>query len=125
MDPHILAEFNNRIAGEVVVPGSKAYDELRNVFNQAGSPAVIVRGNSNDDIVMALRFAREHHLPLSVRSGGHGLSGQATNNGGLVLDLTPTPAWQASKRPMTPTTSSTKTRTSSLRQRLKLERQIR
>jgi FAD/FMN-containing dehydrogenase len=89
LDPHILAEFNNRLAGEVVVPGSKAYDELRNVFNQAGSPAVIVRGHSNDDIVMALRFAREHHLPLSVRSGGHGLSGQATNNGGLVLDLTP------------------------------------
>ena len=26
---------------------------------------------------------------MSVRSGGHGLSGLATNNGGLVLDLTP------------------------------------
>src|SRR6266540_5348977 len=87
MDPQMFAEFNHRIAGEVVVPGSPTYDELRKVFNRAGSPAMIVRGQSNDDLVTALRFAREHHLPLSVRSGGHGLSGLATNNAGLVLDL--------------------------------------
>jgi FAD binding domain/Berberine and berberine like len=89
MDSYTLAEFTHRIAGEVVVPNSPAYDDLRNVFNRAGSPAVIVRGHSNDDIVTALRFARKHQLPVSVRSGGHGLSGLATNNGGLVLDLTP------------------------------------
>jgi hypothetical protein len=68
MDPHILAEFNNCIAGEVVVPASNAYDELR---HQAGSPAEIVRGQCNDDIVTALRFAREHHLSVSVRGGGN------------------------------------------------------
>jgi FAD/FMN-containing dehydrogenase len=87
MDSQIGAKFNNRLVGEVVVPGSPSYDELRNVFNQAGGPAVIVRAHCNDDIVTALRLAREYHFTLSVRSGGHGLSGQATNNGGLVLDL--------------------------------------
>jgi FAD/FMN-containing dehydrogenase len=88
MNPHLFAELNHRIAGEVVVPGSPTYDQLRKVFNHAGSPAVIVRGQSTDDLVTALRFAREYHLPLSVRSGGHGLSGLATNNAGLLLDLT-------------------------------------
>lgn len=89
MDPHSLSEFTQRIAGEVVMPGSQAYDDLRNVFNtRAGSPAVIVRGHSNDDVVTALRFAHEYHLTVSVRSGGHALSGLATNTGGLVLDLT-------------------------------------
>jgi FAD/FMN-containing dehydrogenase len=88
MDSHSFTEFTNRIAGEVVVPESPAYEGLRNIFNQAGSPAVIVRAQSNEDIVEALRFAREHNLTLSVRSGGHGFSGLATNNGGLVLDLT-------------------------------------
>jgi FAD/FMN-containing dehydrogenase len=88
MNPDTFAEFNHRIAGEVVVPGSPAYDELRKVFNRAASPTVIVRGQSTDDLVTALRFAREHHLPVSVRSGGHGWSGLATNNGGLLLDLT-------------------------------------
>ena len=89
MNSHALAEFTHRIAGEVVVPNSPAYDDLRNVFNnRAGSPAVIVRGQSTDDIVTALRLAREQHFTVSVRSGGHGASGLATNNGGLVLDLT-------------------------------------
>jgi FAD/FMN-containing dehydrogenase len=76
MNPDTFAEFNHRIAGEVVVPGSPTYDELHKVFNRAGSPAVIVRGQSTNDLVTALGFAREHHLALSVRSGGHGLSGR-------------------------------------------------
>src|SRR5690606_21089086 len=32
--------------------------------------------------------AREHReVPLGVRSGGHGISGRSTNDGGLVLDV--------------------------------------
>jgi FAD/FMN-containing dehydrogenase len=89
MDAHALEECTQRIAGEVVVPGHTDYDELRTTFNnRAGHPAVIVRAQSHDDIVTALRLAREQHLPVSVRSGGHGLSGRATNTNGLVLDLT-------------------------------------
>jgi FAD/FMN-containing dehydrogenase len=52
-----------------------------------GSPAVIVQARNSEDVVTALRFAREHRFPLSVRSGGHGASGQATNDGGVLLDL--------------------------------------
>jgi FAD/FMN-containing dehydrogenase len=57
------------------------------VLNRVGSPAVIVRAQSVEDIVTALRLAREQRLPVSVRSGGHLLTGQATNDGGLVVDL--------------------------------------
>lgn len=33
-------------------------------------------------------FAGRHlHLPLGIRSGGHGLSGRSTNDGGVVIDL--------------------------------------
>lgn len=88
-----FAELRNRIAGEVVVPTSQAYEGLRNIFNQEGRPAVIVRGHTNDDIVTALRFARKCPLPLSVRSGGHDWNGTATNTGGLVLDLTHSIRW--------------------------------
>ena len=42
MDTRRVAEFKNRVAGEVVVPDSPAYTTLRNVFNQTGSPSVIV-----------------------------------------------------------------------------------
>src|SRR5215471_15670961 len=87
MNTQSFAQFTSHIAGEVIVPGSQAYDHVRTVFNQEGSPAMIVRAQSSQDIVTTLLFAREHHCTLSVRSGGHGWSGLATNNGGLVLDL--------------------------------------
>ena len=36
----------------------------------------------------AVDFAGRHlHLPLGIRSGGHGLSGRSTNDGGIVIDL--------------------------------------
>ena len=89
MQPHTLEDLTNHIAGEVIAPSSPAYDERRTVFNGVGSPAVIVRVQNNDDIATAIRFARERRLTLSVRGGGHGWSGLATNTGGLVIDLTP------------------------------------
>ncbi|HEU4783100.1 MAG TPA: FAD-binding oxidoreductase [Ktedonobacterales bacterium] len=87
MQPQVLNELTTRIAGDVVLPTGSSFDELRNVFNRAGSPTAIVRAQTNDDVSIAIRFARERQLALSVRSGGHGLSGLATNNDGLVIDL--------------------------------------
>jgi len=87
MDPQSMAALTQRIAGDVLLPSSPEYDAQRRVFNRMGSPAVIVRVRNTEDIVTALRFAREQRLPISVRSGGHGASGQATNDGGLILDL--------------------------------------
>ena len=37
----------------------------------------------------ALAFARGQSVALSLRSGGHGLSGRSTNDGGIVIDLSP------------------------------------
>ena len=43
---------------------------------------------NTEQVVVALVFARLHpHLPLGIRSGGHGISGRSTNNGGIVIDL--------------------------------------
>jgi FAD/FMN-containing dehydrogenase len=88
MDTQALGQLKNRITGDVVAPDGPEYEALRHVFNRVGSPAVIVRGQTNEDIVAALRFAREQRLVISIRSGGHLLTGQATNDGGLVLDMT-------------------------------------
>jgi FAD/FMN-containing dehydrogenase len=39
-------------------------------------------------VVEALGFARnQEEVPLSIRSGGHGISGRSTNDGGIVIDL--------------------------------------
>ena len=37
----------------------------------------------------AVAFARTHDLLVSVRGGGHSAPGYGTNDGGLVIDLSP------------------------------------
>lgn len=41
-----------------------------------------------DEVVDAVELARRHrHLPLAIRSGGHGISGRSTNEGGIVDEV--------------------------------------
>ena len=88
MDTQALGQLRNHIAGDVITSESPEYEALRHVFNRTGNPVVIVRGQTSEDIVAALRCAREQRLVVSIRSGGHLLTGQATNDGGLMFDMT-------------------------------------
>jgi FAD/FMN-containing dehydrogenase len=55
---------------------------------RGGSPGLVLRPRNTEEVVDAIAFARRHReLPLGVRSGGHGISGRSTNDGGLVIDL--------------------------------------
>lgn len=82
-----LTDLKSRITGEVVLPDSPDYNDLRNGMNQTGSPAVIVRVKNDADITTAVTYARDNDLKLAVRSGGHSQSGMSTNVGGMVIDL--------------------------------------
>jgi hypothetical protein len=84
-----MAALREELTGEVFAPGDPGYDEARTVHNAMidRRPAVIARCAHEDDVVRAVRFGRELDLPIAVRGGGHSVSGQALNNGGLVIDL--------------------------------------
>ncbi|QIK83029.1 LLM class flavin-dependent oxidoreductase [Sanguibacter sp. HDW7] len=71
-----------------VEPGDRDYVRARGGYMRGGSPGIVLRPGSTSEVVEALAFARRQpHLPLGVRSGGHGISGRSTNAGGIVLDL--------------------------------------
>jgi FAD/FMN-containing dehydrogenase len=52
-------------------------------------PALIARCTGAADVVDAVRFARDRNLLLSVRGGGHNVTGSAVCDGGLMIDLSP------------------------------------
>jgi FAD/FMN-containing dehydrogenase len=84
-----VREFAKGFHGEVVLPGGDGYDEVRKVFNGMidRRPALIARGADTQDVVRAVRFAREHGLLVSVRGGGHSVAGHGVCDGGLMIDL--------------------------------------
>ena len=80
-----------RLRGELLRPGDEGYDEARTVWNAMvdRKPTAIARCAGTADGISAVDFCLEHEFPLSVKSGGHHVSGKSIREDGLVLDLSP------------------------------------
>lgn len=70
-----------------VRPGDRRYPLLRSTYTTVSAPALVLLPESPAEVAAALEVARDSGLPLSVRCGGHGLSGRSSNDGGIVLDV--------------------------------------
>jgi len=95
-----LASFEASFRGSFIRPGDADYDEARKVWNALidKRPSLIARCTDLTDVVAAVNFAREHALLLSVRGGGHNVSGSALCEGGLTIDLSPMRAVRVDRR---------------------------
>ena len=69
-------------------PGSPAYEDACTLFNSMVErrPQYVARCDSPDDVALALAFAREQGLDVSVRAGGHSVTGMSLCDG-VVLDV--------------------------------------
>jgi FAD/FMN-containing dehydrogenase len=87
-DPGIDA-LRAHLLGPVLTPGDAQYDTARRVWNRryVRQPAAVIRARDAVDVLRVVAYAREQKLPLAIRSGGHGLAGFGTTDGGVVLDL--------------------------------------
>jgi FAD/FMN-containing dehydrogenase len=83
--------FADSLRGQLVQPGNAGYDEARRVWNGMidRRPALIARCAGAGDVMAAVRFARDHRLLVSVKGGGHNITGNAVCEGGLMIDLSP------------------------------------
>jgi len=77
---------------QVVWRGADAFDEAAygRVFNARKperSPAAVAFPESDDDVIAAVRLARERSLQVSVRSGGHSWAGWSVRDDALLIDM--------------------------------------
>jgi FAD/FMN-containing dehydrogenase len=86
----LAKELGRSFSGEVLTAGHPAYADARTIWNAMvdKKPAVIARCATTEDVVASVKLARQHGLQVSVRCGGHGVTGKALSDGGLTIDLT-------------------------------------
>ena len=89
LDSETIEAFVAGVRGAVLRPGDEGYDDARSIWNGLidRRPALIVQCTGAADVVDAVNFARDQGLVLSVKGGGHNVAGNATNDDGLVIDL--------------------------------------
>src|SRR5262245_51486096 len=98
-----LDGFRASFSGRILAPGDDGYDAARRVWNSLidRRPGLIVQARGLADVVTAVTFARTHGLLVSVRGGGHNVSGSAVCDGGIVIDLREMRAVRVDRNTMT------------------------
>jgi FAD/FMN-containing dehydrogenase len=86
-----ITTFQEGLRGRVLRPRDVGYDDARKVWNGMidKKPALIVRCAGVADVINAVDFARTNNLLVSIRGGGHNITGNAVCDGGLMIDLSP------------------------------------
>jgi FAD/FMN-containing dehydrogenase len=83
-----VAELTAGLRGQVVGRDDSTYDEHRKIWNGSidRRPALIARCAGVADVMSAVKFARQHGLPVAVRSGGHSFPGHSVADDVFVID---------------------------------------
>jgi hypothetical protein len=89
MDQETIAQLKSQLRGDLIEPTDARYDETRKVYNAMISrkPRLITLCADVADIILAIRFASENNLLVSIRGGGHNAGGLGICDDGLVIDL--------------------------------------
>jgi FAD/FMN-containing dehydrogenase len=84
-----VADLRASLRGQLLLAADAGYEQARKVWNGSFNrrPALIARCAGAADVIQAVNFGRAHELLVSVRGGGHSISGQSVCEGGLMIDL--------------------------------------
>jgi hypothetical protein len=84
-----IEELQGSLRGDLLMQGNSGYDHARAIWNGMidNHPALIAQCEGVADVSAAITFARERNLLISVRSGGHSISGKSVCEKGLMIDM--------------------------------------
>ena len=91
MQQVIVDDFRSTLRGGLISRSDPGFEAARRVHNGMidRHPLLIARCADVADVIAAVRFGRENHLTVAVRSGGHNAAGLGVCDDGLVIDLSP------------------------------------
>jgi FAD/FMN-containing dehydrogenase len=89
LDPGVFEELRGRLRGSLLMPADAGYDESRAVWNAMidRKPAAVAKALGIADVIACVQFARERGIPISVKGGGHNISGLAVADDALLVDM--------------------------------------
>ena len=84
-----IATFRTNLDGPIFLPGEPEYENARRVWNARieRHPAIVLRPSDVDDVRTAVRLTRSVDRSLTVKAGGHHISGSAVHDDAVLLDL--------------------------------------
>jgi hypothetical protein len=84
-----VEELRVRLRGALLRPGEEGYDEASRAWNLNAHqhPAVVVLADGAEDVVAAVRFARDVGLGVGVMATGHGVG--TPPDGGVLINTSP------------------------------------
>ena len=86
VDPAAVRKLAKRLRGQALLPGDEVY--VSACQDWAGRmplrPGLVVRCTATEDVVAAVKFARDYERALAVRAGGHGFR---STEGGVLVNL--------------------------------------
>jgi FAD/FMN-containing dehydrogenase len=87
--PDDLTALASALRGTLVRPADEAYEQDRQVWNEAvqGAPHAIARVADAGDVAATVAYACRHGVEIAVRSGGHSMAGHSTGDDVLVIDM--------------------------------------
>lgn len=88
-----LPELPSSLQQVAVFPEDSRYAEVRSNDYKVGQPKVVILAETERQVIDTINYTAKvresegENFPLSIRSGGHGLSATSVNDGGVILDL--------------------------------------
>src|SRR5262245_32053481 len=91
LDAGEIKGFRSNLRGDLIINDHPAYETVRRVWNGNidRRPGLVERCAGVADVQRTVTFARAYALRLSIRGGGHSAPGYGTNDGGIVIDMSP------------------------------------
>ena len=83
-----FTSFKQSFKGDISTPTDADYAQAisRWALNAQANAKIVAFVKTPEDVALAIAYAKENHLPIAIRGGGHSTAG-ASSTEGLVIDL--------------------------------------